>query len=340
MKSIAMRIDGDMLSLRKFNCLEIAAAYCLDTLGKDYKQFFLLYLKCRQCYLQTDTYREELLYPVKPHLFLADILKILGVGLSEKLADSLQDFVKKTVDDKRPVFFSGDLAELYYSTYYQTNPGRHVFLIHGYDNHTGLYAIVDNNHVLPKRLEYAPFLLEQKTAARMLDCYEKNFQQGFACSIEKTGMLPAKDQLLERLIHEICSAKSFTEQLFLEGKDEMCPDSQQTNSYKNIMIKGNRLLINKEIFFQMLSDELKKYVCKDFYIQITKQMLHIGSLWRRLMYQYLINICKDKTSEKDIHMIMRKAADGLKGVDEAVRQEYELKKLLGSFEFVKKIDSF
>ena len=106
------------------------------------------------------------------------------------------------------------------------------------------------------------------------------------------------------------------------------------------MIKGNRLLINKEIFFQMLSDELKKYVCKDFYIQITKQMLHIGSLWRRLMYQYLINICKDKTSEKDIHMIMRKAADGLKGVDEAVRQEYELKKLLGSFEFVKKIDSF
>lgn len=333
MKSIAMRIDGDMLSLRKFNCLEIAAAYCLDALGKDYKQFFLLYLKCRQCYLQTDTYREELLYPVKPHSFLTDILNMLGAELSEKLADSLHDFVKKTVDDRRPVFFSGDLSELYYSTYYQTNPGRHVFLIHGYDNDTGLYAIVDNNHVLPKRLEYAPFLLEQKTAAHMLDCYERNFQQGFVCSIGKTGMLPAKNQLLERLMHEICSAKNFTEQLFLEGKDEMCLDSRQINSNKNITIKGNRMLTNKEVFFQMLSEELKKYVCKDLYVQITKQMVQICGLWRRIMYQYLINICKDKTFGKDMRMIMRKAADGLEGVDEAVRQEYELKKLLGSFKF-------
>ncbi|NFA43462.1 hypothetical protein EXM65_12970 [Clostridium botulinum] len=257
MKIIKVKLENELLNIDSVNCLEISIAYCLNKIGIDYKQYFILYLKCLQSYKIKKYSGLNVKYPVEIHYFLKDILKKLNVEIiqNKNLCNS-SIFIKNSINDNDFVFISGNLKELYYSKYYKKEDSRHVFLINGYDEGRNIYYIIDNIQNQNSRSEYSQFSIKKSMLEKMISSYQTAFQTFFECKIKMICPQLNKKKILKEVLSHICQSNTeLWENDFIDDiKNIIDGNSRENECVEECFI---RCIKHKYLFYKTLLNIIK-----------------------------------------------------------------------------------
>lgn len=216
---IKIKDESDNNYLRdEISCFEKSIGIVLDYYIKDASKLYFAFKKI------TRAYKPESTMYIDEKQFIKDILGLNCYYYSN--GENFEQLIETAINNGAPALITGDLINLYYSSFFMEQHHEHLFLVTGYDARKKIYTILDadpwkiydGSQYISQKIEYSTLekvCNSDKNQFKGLieKCNDHNFNYSFALKycIElylSTQIHPAVEQeIIDRINNNLADDK-------------------------------------------------------------------------------------------------------------------------------------